>query len=41
MDPQLQFTLCYVGGLLAWILLWHFMVGYDWLRRESLLHIPF
>ena len=41
MDPQLQFTLVYLGGLLAWILLWRLMVGYGWLRREPLLHIPF
>jgi hypothetical protein len=41
MDPQLQFTLVYSAGLLAWIVMWRLMVGRGWLRRERLLHIPF
>jgi hypothetical protein len=41
MDPQIQFTLLYLGGLFGWILMWRLMVGYGWLRRERLLHIPF
>jgi hypothetical protein len=40
-EPQLQFTLIYLGGLLAWVVMWRLTVGYGWLRREPLLHIPF
>jgi len=41
MDPQLQFTLVYLGGLVAWILMWRLVVGFEWLQKERLLHLPF
>jgi hypothetical protein len=34
-EPQLQFTLIYLGGLLAWVVMWRLTVGYGWLRRAS------
>jgi hypothetical protein len=31
----------YVVGLLGWLLLWRLLVGYDWLKKEPLMYIPF
>jgi len=31
----------YISGLVLWFLVWHFLVGYDWLNNERLLYIPF
>ncbi len=34
-------VLIYVVGLFFWYYIWGKIIGYDWLRKERLLHIPF
>jgi hypothetical protein len=31
----------YAVGLVLWLFIWRFLVGYDWLKRERLMYLPF
>ncbi len=31
----------YAIGVVAWVFLWQNMIGFDWLKKERLMHLPF
>jgi hypothetical protein len=33
-------VVAYSIGLVGWFLIWKFIIGYDWLKKEPLMHIP-
>jgi predicted small secreted protein len=31
----------YIVGVVVWFIYWHYLIGFDWLKKERLLHITF
>ena len=41
MDYVLVSSIAYIVGLIGWLILWNYIPGYRWLKREKLMYIPF